>query len=141
MCSEHENTLTDSDYVGRIGDAPVLPSGAVVPISPAFSAGELVFLSGQLSVDAQGVLNTGSIEEQTALCLQNLDRVLGLAGLTLKHVVKVNIWLTEVADFAGFNSVYVDYFGDHRPARSTVRSDLMLPGARVEIEAVAKRSL
>jgi 2-iminobutanoate/2-iminopropanoate deaminase len=52
-------------------------------------------------------------------------------------VVKVTIWLTDAADFGGFNAAYSEFFGEHRPARSTVRSDLMLPGAKVEIEAVA----
>jgi 2-iminobutanoate/2-iminopropanoate deaminase len=57
--------------------------------------------------------------------------------ITLPDVVKVTIWLTDTADFGGFNSAYSEFFGDHRPARATVRSDLMLPGAKVEIEAIA----
>ena len=63
--------------------------------------------------------------------------MLVLEGLSLQDVVKVTIWLTDAADFGGFNAAYSDFFGDHRPARSTVRSDLMLPGANVEIEAIA----
>ena len=63
--------------------------------------------------------------------------LLELEGLSIEHVVKVTVWLTHIEDFAGFNAAYIEFFGGHRPARSTVRSDLMLPGARVEIEAIA----
>ena len=128
--------MTTSAF-GPVGQPPVLPSGITVPISPAFEAKGLLFLSGQLPFKADGSLEVGAIEEQTKLCLENIEGLLKQQGLDRRAIVKVTIWLTDIADFAGFNAVYSDFFGDIYPARSTVRSDLMLPGARVEIEVVA----
>ena len=82
-------------------------------------------------------MHTGDIAEQTRLCLENIRRLLAAEGLSLSDVIKVTIWLTDAADFGGFNAAYSDFLQEHRPARSTVRSDLMLPGAKVEIEAIA----
>lgn len=124
---------------GPIGTPITLPDGSVAPLSPGFAAGSLVFLSGQLPFDSDGALLTGDIAEQTAACLANIDQLLQSEGLQREHIVKATIWLTDVADFKGFNQAYTDFFGEHRPARSTVRSDLMLPGARVEIEVIAHR--
>ena len=120
-----------------IGEAIHLPDGSVAPLSAAYRADDLVFTSGQLAFDERGHLNTGSVDEQTALCLANIERILRDAGLTRDDVVKVTVWLTDAADFSDFNRAYAEFFGDHRPDRSTVRSDLMLPSARVEIEAIA----
>jgi len=114
-----------------------LPSGATAPLSPAFAANGLLFLSGQLPFFTDGSLETGSIEAQTRQCLLNIESVLKDQGLDRSAIVKTTIWLTDVADFAGFNAAYAEFFGQTFPARSTVRSDLMLPGARVEIEVVA----
>ena len=120
-----------------IGEAIHLPDGNVAPLSAAFRAGGMVYTSGQLAFDERGRLNAGAVDEQTALCLANIERILRDAGLTRDDVIKVAAWLTDAADFANFNRAYANFFGDHRPARSTVRCDLMLPGARVEIEAIA----
>lgn len=109
-------------------------------LSPAVVAGDLVFLSGQLAFGSDGTIVTpDDVAEQTRQVLANLAQVLAGQGLDLSDIVKTTIWLTDVADFPAFNAAYAQALGDHRPARSTVRSDLMLPGARVEIEAVARR--
>jgi 2-iminobutanoate/2-iminopropanoate deaminase len=122
---------------GPVGNDIKLPNGSIAPLSAAYSGGGLLFTSGQLAFDANGQLFTGDIGEQTRLCLESIRSLLAAEGLGLDDILKVTIWLTDVADFAGFNAAYTEFFGDHRPARSTVRSDLMLPGAKVEIEAVA----
>ncbi len=109
-------------------------------LSPAMSAGDLIFLSGQLAFGADGtIVAPDDVARQTEQVLANLGRVLASLGLDLSDVVKTTIWLTDTGDFPAFNAAYAASFGTHRPARSTVRADLMLPGARVEIEAVAKR--
>ena len=123
--------------IAPVGDEARLPDGSPVPLSAAYRAGDLLFVSGQLPFDAEGNLKAGDITEQTALCLANMAHVLDHAGLSRTDVVKVTIWLTDAADFPEFNRAYAAFFGDHRPARSTVRSDLVLPGARIEIEAIA----
>ena len=122
---------------GPIGNDIKLPNGSVAPLSAAYRGGGLLFTSGHLAFDENGQLCTGDVAEQTRLCLESIRRLLAAEGLGVEDIIKVTIWLTEVADFAGFNTAYTDFFGDHRPARSTVRSDLMLPGAKVEIEAIA----
>lgn len=109
-------------------------------LSPAMVAGDLIFLSGQLAFGADGaIMAPDDVAVQTGQVLANLGRVLAAHGLDLSDIVKTSVWLTDTADFPAFNAAYAQAFGDHRPARSTVRSDLMLPGARVEIDAVARR--
>lgn len=120
-----------------VGNDIILLNGNIAPLSAAYSGAGLLYTSGQLAFDNNGQLHTGSVVEQTQLCLENISHLLEGEGLSLRDVIKVTVWLTDVADFADFNTTYSAFFGDHRPARSTVRSDLMLPGAKVEIEAIA----
>jgi reactive intermediate/imine deaminase len=120
-----------------IGDPLTLPDGTVLPLSKGIRAGDFVFLSGQLGFDETGRLAEG-IEAQTRHCLRHVRDLLALADAGLANVVKATVWLTDVADFAAFNRVYAEVFaGQAPPARSTVCSALVLPGARVEIEVVA----
>lgn len=121
-----------------IGRPLTLPNGVAVPLSPGFLSGDFLFLSGQLALDNDGSPHDGDIVAQTRLCLESIDGLLAQAGLERTSVVKVTAWITEPSDFAGFNATYADFFGDHRPARSTVCAQLLLPGARVEIEAIAR---
>ena len=120
-----------------VGKDIILPDGSIAPLSAAYAGAGLLFTSGQLAFDEEGRLHTGDVAEQTRLCLENIRRLLAAESLSLHNVVKVTVWLTDTLDFGGFNAAYSEFFGDHRPARSTVRSDLMLPGAKVEIEAIA----
>ncbi|WP_170150151.1 RidA family protein [Parahaliea mediterranea] len=120
-----------------VGNDIVLPDGSRAPLSAAYRSAGLLFTSGQLAFDPDGALCTGSIAEQTRLCLENIQRLLALENLQTTSIVKITVWLTDTADFQGFNAAYREFFGEHRPARSTVQADLMLPGAKVEIEAVA----
>lgn len=100
---------------------------------------DLVFVSGQLPYDASRQIVGTDIETQTAQALANLDTVLQDAGLTRSHIVKATVWLTAAPDFPGFDATYAAFFGNHRPARSTVVCGLVAPKALVEIEAVAAR--
>lgn len=112
------------------------PEGAANPISPAIRAGDFVFVSGLLPRDEEGALVTGDITHQTHAVMKRLEATLERAGCKLDDVVKCTVWLTDPADFPAFNQVYATYFDEPRPARSTVRADLMAQGARIEIEAV-----
>lgn len=120
-----------------IGGPVTLPNGAKLPFCAATKAGGLIFLSGSLGVDETFKIVDGGIEAQTTQCLRNLEQAISAAGATLTDVAKVQVWLADLADFAGFNKAYAAMFGDHLPARSTVQSPLLLPGALVEIEMVA----
>lgn len=119
------------------GEPIVLPNGKIAPFSPAFRAGDQLFVSGQLAFEADGSVSQGDIGEQTRICLEHIDRILKDNGLGKDDIARVGIWLTNAEDFAGFNAAYAEYFGDHRPARACVVSELVLPGAIVEIDAIA----
>ena len=105
-------------------------------LSPAVRAGDFVFVSGQLPTDAEGRVVEGGIEPQTRQVFEHLRSTLALAGCGLGDVCKVTVWLQDAADFAGFNRVYAEAFGDHKPTRSTVQARLMID-AKVEIEVTA----
>ena len=108
--------------VTPIGNPPVLPNGATVPLVPATRVGDLIFCSGALGVDADFNLVEGGIAEQTRQAIANLESVLAQAGATLADVAKTTVWLTDLADFAAFNAAYSEAFGGHLAARSTVTS-------------------
>jgi 2-iminobutanoate/2-iminopropanoate deaminase len=111
---------------------------AVGPYSHAIRAGGLLYLSGQTPIDpATGRLVEGDVATQTARVFNNLASVLAEAGLGLDEVIKVNVYLTDMADFAAMNEVYAGVFTAPFPARTTVAVAALPLGARVEIEAVA----
>lgn len=97
-----------------------------------------MYLSGQTPIDpANGRLVEGDVAAQTARVFANLASVLAAAGLSLEEVVKVNVYLTDMADFAGMNQVYAGVFSEPFPARTTVAVAALPLGARVEMEAIA----
>jgi 2-iminobutanoate/2-iminopropanoate deaminase len=115
-------------------------ASAVGPYSHAVEAAPLVFLSGQTPVDpATGKLAVGDISAQTEQALKNLFAVLEAAGLGPDDVVKANVYLVDMADFAGMNAVYGRLFASPYPARTTIGVAALPLGARVEIELVARR--
>jgi 2-iminobutanoate/2-iminopropanoate deaminase len=100
-----------------------------------------VFLSGQTPIDpASGALIDGSLAEQTQRCFDNLAAVLEAAELGFGDVVKVNVYLTSMADFAEMNEVYARQFAEPYPARTTVAVAALPLGARVEVELVARKA-
>ena len=112
----------------------------VGPYSHAIVSGELVYLSGQTPIDpATGKLVEGDVSAQTEQCFRNLFAVLAAGGLTAEHVVKVNVYLTSMADFASMNAVYARQFNPPFPARTTIGVAALPLGARIEIEMIARR--
>ena len=113
---------------------------AVGPYSHAVEAGDLVYLSGQTPLDsATGKLVEGDIAAQTEQCFKNLFAVLAAAGLSEADVVKANVFLTDMGNFAAMNQVYATKFSAPYPARSTVAVAGLPLGAQVEIELIARR--
>ena len=113
---------------------------AVGPYSHAVEAGDLIFLSGQTPLDsATGKLVEGDIGAQTEQCFVNLFNVLAAAGLTEANVVKANVFLTDMGNFAAINKVYATKFSAPYPARSTVAVAGLPIGAQVEIELIARK--
>jgi 2-iminobutanoate/2-iminopropanoate deaminase len=114
---------------------------AIGPYSQAIAAGDLVFCSGQVGLDpATGELVPGGVETEAERALRNLAAVLDAAGLGFADVVKITVFLADIADFTTVNTVYGRHMPDPPPARSTVGVAALPRGARVEIEAIARRS-
>lgn len=108
----------------------------VGPYSPSVRAGDWLICSGQLGV-RDGALVEGGIDAQTRQALVNVRGLLEDNGAGMEHVAKTLVFLTDMADFAAMNEVYVEAFGDHRPARSTIGVAALPLGGRVEVEAWA----
>ena len=112
---------------------------AVGPYSQAIVAGELVFTAGQIGLDpATGTLVEG-IEAQTEQVLRNVAAILEAAGVSMADVAKTTVFLADMADFATVNGIYAGHMPDPPPARSTFAVAALPRGARIEIEAVARR--
>ena len=124
--------------------ASTADAGTVRPMpyfSPIRREGGLAFVSGQMPLDGQLRIEGEGVAEQTRVCLARIADILQAEGLGLAQVVKANVWLARVEDFPEFNRQYESIFravAPQAPARSTVRADLMVPGALVEIEVIAR---
>ena len=111
---------------------------AIGPYSQGTAAAGFLFLSGQVALDPKtGALVQGTIREEVARVLENLRAVLEAAGTGLDRVVRTTVYLTSLKEFEAMNEVYARYFGENRPARSTVQVAALPKGARVEIDAIA----
>ena len=113
---------------------------AIGPYSQAIEAAGIVFVSGQLPINpATGQFAEGGIGEMTRQSLTNIKNILAEAGLTMDNVVKTSVFLADMADFAGMNAVYAEFFPGTAPARSAVAVKTLPKDARVEIECIAVR--
>ena len=120
----------------RTDDAPK----AIGPYSQAIAYRDLLFLSGQIPINPQsGNIEATTIEGQTEQVMRNLRAVLVSAGSDLSRVLKCTVFLTDLKDFAAFNTEYGKHFGDMPPARSTVQVAKLPKDAKVEIEVIAYR--
>ena len=107
------------------------------PYSPAVRAGDFLFVSGQGPVDvANDRLSNGDIRYETRLVLGNIQRILEGCGASMADVVKCTVFLLDASEFAAMNEVYAEFFGDQKPARTTVEARFVAP-MRVEIDAIA----
>jgi 2-iminobutanoate/2-iminopropanoate deaminase len=109
----------------------------VGPYTPVVRAGEWLVCSGQLGL-RDGALVEGGAGPQLAQAITNLETLLAEEGASLTSVVKTTVFLTDMADYATVNDVYMAGFGDHRPARSAVAVAALPLGGLVEIEAWAR---
>jgi 2-iminobutanoate/2-iminopropanoate deaminase len=110
---------------------------AIGPYSQAVRFGNLLFTSGQIPLTPEGTLVQGGIEEQTHQVFRNLQAVLGAAEASLANVVKATVFIKDMNQFAAVNEIYASYFGDHKPARSTVEVARLPKDVLVEIELIA----
>jgi 2-iminobutanoate/2-iminopropanoate deaminase len=121
------------DYVATDG-APK----AIGPYSQAVKANGIVYTSGQISLDpATGELVTESFEAQAHRVFRNLEAVLREAGTDFSRVLRATVYLTDLANFQTLNTIYAEYFGAHKPARTTVQVAALPKGSAVEIDLMA----
>ncbi|KAK7694713.1 hypothetical protein QCA50_001901 [Cerrena zonata] len=106
-------------------------------LSHATKVPGLIFLSGQTPVDAEGKLVPGGIQEHTEQCIKNLGNVLKAAGSSWEKVVKVNVYLKNMDDFASMNQVYEKLLPTPKPARTCIQAAKLPNDVDVEIEAIA----
>jgi len=120
-----------------VNNIPSVPT-AVGPNAQAVVSGDFLFCSGQIPIDpATGKIEATDVEGQTRQVLANITALLTSQNLTLSHVVKATVFLTDMADFPKVNPLYAAAFGDHKPARSTVQVAALPLGALIEIEVIA----
>ena len=117
--------------------SPAAPK-AIGPYSPAIRAGQLLFVSGQVSIDpASGSYVAGDIKGETRRVMENIGALLKAGGLDFSAVVRTTVFLSDMNDFAAMNEVYGGFFTEPYPARATVQVARLPRDARVEIDVIA----
>ena len=108
------------------------------PYSHAVKVGGFIYVSGQACLDPKtNQFVTGPVEEETRRTIDNIASILKSAGASLADVIKCSVFLSDIRDFAEMNEVYNEYFGEAKPARTTVQAILPGKGINVEIDCVA----
>ena len=121
----------------------IIPKGGASPrghYTPALRAGDFIYVSGQGPIDpATDKLAPGDVAFQTKLTLSNIRRILEAAGAQISDVVKCSVFLRDISEFQNMNRAYAEFFGDHKPARTTVEAKFHQAEMLVEIDCVAYR--
>lgn len=108
------------------------------PYTPAVRAGDFIFVAGQGPIDpTTNQMSFGDIRHETRLVLTNIQKILEGCGASMSDVVKCSVFLSDGRDFAAMNEVYAEFFGDARPARTTVEAKFANPQMKVEIDCIA----
>jgi 2-iminobutanoate/2-iminopropanoate deaminase len=119
----------------------ILPVGGASPrghYTPALRAGDFVYVSGQGPIDpVTDKLAPGDVEFQTRLTLSNIQSILEAAGASITDIVKCSVFLRDISEFQNMNRAYAAFFGDHKPARTTVEAKFHQAEMLVEIDCVA----
>jgi len=111
---------------------------AIGPYSQAIKVGDWLFVSGQIGLDPEkGNLVSDNLTGQARQALDNLSQIVAAAGCRLSDVVAVDVYLTDIGQFAAFNEIYQQVFSTHRPARAVVEVSALPKGALVEIKCIA----
>ena len=111
---------------------------AIGHYSQAIVSGNLVFTSGQIAINPKtNEFISGTIEEQTEIIIKNTKAILESAGTNISKVVKVNVYLADINDFAAMNKIYEKYFTS-KPARATIQAAKLPKGAKIELDVIAE---
>ena len=115
---------------------PIGPYSQAIKLT--MDSGKILYTSGQVAIDPKtGNFISGGIKEQTRQVIENLKALLSEAGTELNKVIKTTVFLKDMNDFTVMNEIYSEYFGDSKPARSTVEVARLPKDALVEIEVIA----
>jgi 2-iminobutanoate/2-iminopropanoate deaminase len=115
-----------------------MPGSRPLPFSEAVRVGDMLYLSGQLGTDSTGKLVAGGIGPETRQALTNIAAVLARHGSSLDRVVKCTVMLADIGEWGAMNEVYVEFFPQHKPARSAFGTTGLALGARLELECLAR---
>jgi 2-iminobutanoate/2-iminopropanoate deaminase len=115
-----------------------VPGSRPLPFAEAVRVGDMLYLSGQLGTDSTGKLVPGGIGPETRQALTNIAAVLARHGSSMDRVVKCTVMLADIREWAAMNEVYVQFFPEHRPARSAFGATGLALGARLELECMAR---
>lgn len=110
---------------------------AIGPYSQAVEVNGMIYTSGQIALTPEGVMLEGNVIIQTHQVMKNLSAVLKASGSSLNDVLKTTIFLADMDDFNKVNVIYAEYFGEHKPVRSTVAVKTLPKNALVEIDCIA----
>ena len=122
-----------NNQVIHTNDAPA----AIGPYSQAIKAGNMLFISGQGPFNPKNMeIVEGDVKAQASQALENIGAILKEAGASFSNVVKTTVFIKDMEDFSEINEVYVEYFGEHKPARSCVEVARLPKDIKVEIELI-----
>lgn len=129
-CAGHGSNTSSVEYYPVPGSRPL-------PFAEAVRVGDMLYLSGQLGTDSTGKLVPGGIGPETRQALTNIAAVLARHGSSMDRVVKCTVMLADIREWGAMNEVYVEFFPQHRPARSAFGTTGLALGARIEMECLA----
>ena len=124
---------TDLDFYAKENGPP----GMSLPFSEAVRAGDMLYLSGEIGLDAGGKLIVGGIKPETKQVMDNIGANLARHGSSFDRVVQCTVALADIADWPAFNEIYRGYFKQHFPARMAYATSGLALGARVEVQCNA----
>jgi 2-iminobutanoate/2-iminopropanoate deaminase len=107
--------------------------------SPGVVHNGIVYVAGQLPINAAGEVQLNSIEEQTVQCMHNIEQILIASNSSLRHILKVNIFVSDIANWAAINAAYSKIMGDHKPARVIIPCNTLNYGCGLEIDCIASQ--
>ena len=110
---------------------------AIGPYEQGIRCGNVIYTSGQIALNTDGIMAEGDVKVQTKQVLENLSAVLKAAGADLTNIVKTTVFIKDMSTFQEVNEIYAQYFSTNKPARSCVEVSALPKGALVEIEAIA----
>ncbi len=124
-----------------MGIERIFTDGGATPrghYTPGIRAGDFIYVSGQGPIDpVTDVLVVTDVETQTRITLENVARILAAAGAGVTDIVKVSMFLRDISDFQAMNRAYAAFFGDHKPARTTIEAKFHKSEMLVEVDCVA----